>query len=113
MHSLKAAFLFSALIVASRSAHAETMEGSDIRKLFPGTYRVSVADSLSLTLTFATAGGVSGITNKGDRDTGRWRVSGDRLCIVFKRWLDHNTHCSKLTETASGIHGDGFTVRPK
>ena len=113
MHSLKAAFLFSALVLAAGSAQADTMEGSEIRKLFPGTYHVSVADNLSLTVVFTKGGGVSAVTNKGDKDSGRWSVSGDKLCVVFRRWLDHNTHCSKLTETASGIHGDGFTVRPK
>ena len=101
------------LLCGASSARADaTLSAAEIRKLAPATYHVSVADSVSATVTLATGGGIVVDTNKGEHDTGRWSVSGNKVCVVFKHLLGHNKQCSTLTRDGTAIRGNGFTARP-
>ena len=87
------------------------LSASDIRKLFPGSFYVEVAPTVNLEVTFTRAGRVSGTTNKGDHDAGRWRLVGNKMCVTFKRWLDHHERCSGLAFANAQIKGDGFYAK--
>ena len=87
------------------------LSGSDIRKLFPGTFHVEVAPTVSLEVIVSNGGRISGTTNKGDHDSGRWRVVGDKICVTFKRWLDHHERCSGLAYVNAQIKGEGFYAK--
>jgi hypothetical protein len=90
---------------------ADKLTAAEIRKLLTGTYRVSVADSVSAIAVFTSGGGISVVTNKGEKDTGRWSFSGNKVCVQFKHLLDHKSNCSSLINDGGAIRGNGFTAR--
>ena len=92
-------------------ALADPMSAAEIKKLAPGTYNVSVADSLKALVVLKAGGGISVTTDKGEKDAGRWTVSGTKACIVFKHLLNHKPYCSTLTRDGNMLRGDGFTIR--
>jgi hypothetical protein len=96
--------------VASAYA-ADKLTAAEIRKLLTGTYHVSVADSVTAIAVFSPGGGISVVTNKGEKDTGRWSFSGNKVCVQFKHLLDHKSNCSSLVNDGGAIRGNGFTAR--
>ena len=93
-------------------AHAgEKLAASEIRKIVPGTYNVSVADSVSAVAVLTAGGSISIVTNKGEKDSGRWSISGNKICVKFKHLLDRQFQCSSLTLDGPAIRGNGFTAR--
>ena len=112
MNLTRTALAVSCLLAAtSAPALADQMTAADIRKLAPGTYHVSVADSVKATVILKTNGSLSLTTDKGEKDTGRWNISGDKFCVVFKHLLDRKQHCSPLTREGNLLRGDGLTAR--
>ncbi len=91
----------------------DTLTATQIRKTLPGSYNVSVADSVSAVAVISPGGGISVVTNKGEKDTGRWTISGNKVCVQFKHLLDHKNNCSALTDEGWAIRGNGFTARRK
>ena len=89
----------------------DRLTAAEIRKLMPGTFSVGVADSVSAIAVLSAGGGISINTNKGEKDTGRWSISGDKICVKFKHLLDRQTKCSSLTNDGGAIRGNGFTAR--
>ena len=85
------------------------LSGAEVKKLFPGTFHV-IAPGVTIEVKFAKGGGISGATDKGDTDKGRWRIAGDRVCVKFKKWLDHQEKCERLTMAGSEIKGSVFSV---
>lgn len=105
-------FLFSGLatIAFITAAHADgPMSAAELKKLAPGTYHVAVA-TVSMDVNLATNGKISGATSKGDKDQGRWRIVGDRICVTFKRWLDHKEKCDRLSQAGTEIKGGAFSA---
>ena len=96
---------------AASAYAAEKLTAGEIRKLLSGSYHISVADSVSATAVFTAGGGISVTTNKGEKDTGRWSISGNKMCVIFKHLLDHQTKCSSLMNDGGAIRGTGFTAR--
>ena len=96
--------------IASATA-ADKLTAAEIRKLLTGTYHVSVADSVSAIAVFTSGNGISVATNKGEKDTGRWSISGNKVCVQFKHMLDHKNSCSSLVNDGGAIRGNGFTAR--
>lgn len=113
MRKLTSTFLFlSTLGTWPAVAWADgPLAAADIRKLFPGSFYVEVAPTVNLEVTFSGRGKVSGTTNKGDQDSGRWRLVGDKICVTFKRWLDHHERCSSLAFANAQIKGNGFYAK--
>ena len=102
-----------AVISLTKSACAEgPMSAAELQKLAPGNYHV-VAPGLTLEIKLAKGGAISGVTNKGDTDSGRWRIRGDQFCIRFKKWLDHNEKCERLARAGSEIKGSVFSIWKK
>ncbi len=98
---------------AATALAADKLTPAQIRKLLIGTYHVSVADSVSAIAVFTPGGGISVTTNKGEKDTGRWSFSGNKVCVQFRRLLDHKSNCSSLVNDGGAIRGNGFTARRK
>ena len=97
--------------VVAGQAMADPMSAAEIKTLAPGTYNVSVADSVKALVVLKAGGGVSVSTNKGEKDTGHWTVSGTNACVLFKHLLNHKLYCSTLTRDGNMLRGDGFTIR--
>ena len=93
------------------TAMAEPMSAAEIKKLVPGNYSLSVADSVKASARLKRGGGLFVSTDRGERDSGHWSIAGNKMCVVFKHLLDHKTHCSALTYDNGMIRGDGFTAR--
>lgn len=91
----------------------EKLTATEIRKLLIGSYRISVADSVSAIAVFTASGGISVTTSKGEKDSGRWSISGNKMCVQFKHLLDRQNKCSSLTNDNGAIRGNGFTARRK
>ncbi len=105
-------FLIVGLLFMPGNARAgDPLSPADLKKLAPATYNVSVAESVKAIVKLTGGGGISVATNKGERDTGRWSIQGNKLCVVFKHLLDHKPNCSTLTNENGMIHGDGFSAR--
>jgi hypothetical protein len=104
------AVLLAHACVASATA-ADKLTAAEIRKLLTGTYHVSVADSVTAVAVFTPGGRISVVTSKGEKDTGRWSFSGNKVCVQFKHLLDHKSNCSSLVNDGGAIRGNGFTAR--
>jgi hypothetical protein len=107
---LFSAVCFGCVCIASATA-ADKLTAAEIRKLLTGTYHVSVADSVTAVAVFTPGGGISVVTNKGEKDTGHWSFSGNKVCVQFKHLLDHKSNCSSLVNDGGAIRGNGFTAR--
>ena len=83
---------------------------SDLKRLLPGRFVVTLYNNVSMTVTMRANGTVAGAA-KGESDTGHWVVSGNRLCIGFNKWLGGQTRCSSLQSQGSYFQGSGFTFR--
>lgn len=115
LKTMKSCFKFLCLVGLAHSCissalAADKLTEAQIRKLLTGTYNVSVADSVTAVAVF-TPGGISVVTNKGEKDTGRWSFSGNKVCVQFKKLLDHKMNCSSLIDDGGVIRGNGFTAR--
>lgn len=70
----------------------------------PVKYRMNGTMSGSSTALAAVTGSA--------RDSGRWWVSGDKLCQRWTAWLDAKTHCVTLRRNGATLHwasSDGRT----
>ena len=107
-------FIFSAALLSLlplSQAHAgSALSAGELRSLAPGSYDVEVMDTVSLTVKLFANGQMSGNTG-GQRDTGHWHVSGDRLCISWNKWLGGHTKCSSLVEQNGALQGEGLTIK--
>jgi hypothetical protein len=101
--------LAAPLLLASAKAEP-TLTALQLRALAPGSYDVEVMDSVSLTVKLFKNGKMAGELGN-DSDTGRWRVSGNRLCIVWTKWLRGETRCSTLVRQEGELKGDGLSIR--
>jgi hypothetical protein len=97
--------------LCSSMAQAETLSPADIKKLAPGTYNVSVADSVRVRAVLTAKGGISVTTDKGEKDSGRWWLQGSKACVQFKKLLDKKPFCSSLSRDGNMLRGDSFTIR--
>ncbi len=106
-------FLASGVLSLMIAGHAwaDPMSAAEIKKLAPGTYNVSVADSVKARVVLTAKGGISVTTDKGEKDSGHWSILGTRACVIFKHLLNHKPYCSTLTRDGSMLRGDGFTIR--
>ncbi len=85
------------------------LTAAELKKLVPGNYHV-VAGPISIAVKLAKGGVISGATDQGDKDTGRWHISGDRMCVKFKKWLDHQQKCEGLTQAGNELKGSAFSA---
>jgi len=82
---------------------------ADFKKLIPGTFHV-VAPGVAIDVKISKGGGISGVTDKGDKDHGRWHLAGNNICVKFTKWLDHQEKCEHLSITGNEIKGSVFSA---
>jgi hypothetical protein len=112
VNSSKTAFAALTLFLAlGNAAFAGGKLGpADLKQLVPDRYLVTLSNAVNLTVVMRANGTVSGST-KGDADSGKWMLDGNRLCIGFTKWLGGTTRCSALVAEAGYYQGKGFTFR--
>ena len=92
---------FAVLAVAPASASAEVLSGAALKSFVSGK-RIYLAVPLGgeIPLTYRKNGRVDGTGEAAGlgkymtpKDSGRWWVSGDRLCQKWQEWYDGRTFC--------------------
>ena len=110
-HFTKGVAALALCLALSNGAMAGDKLGpSELKRLAPGRYLVTLANAMSLTVVMRANGTVHGSTGR-NSDSGRWMLDGSRLCIGFSKWLGGNTRCSSLSVEQGYYQGNGFTFR--
>jgi hypothetical protein len=105
--------VFSALVLTFClvvPASAKDLSAADLRKLFPGSYYVTIFNSFTLRVSMRANGVITG-TAKGRRDTGKWTIEGRQLCVAWNTWTKGRKGCSALRMENGVIKGRGFSFR--
>ncbi len=111
MNRLKSVLAATALFLSinSMAFAGGSLSKSELQQLAPGRYVVTLYNAVSMTVTMQPNGTVIG-TADGTKDTGTWKLSGNRLCIAWNKWLNGKNRCSGLTTDGNGFKGNGFTI---
>lgn len=95
-------------VSAAGTANAgETLKSHEIKKFVPGRATAKIMGS-KVSISMSRGGSLSAKWD-GERDTGTWRVSGDRLCIKFNKWMNGATRCSSVTRAGNSYQVAGVT----
>ena len=84
---------------------------SQLKSLVPGHYKVTLMGVSTMIVTLKSNGSVLGSAN-GAVDRGFWKLSGNKICVGWHKWLGGSTHCSGLSSEAGYYQGSGFTITP-
>ena len=87
------------------------LAAAQLKNLAPGRYKVTLMGVSSMTVTLQSNGTVFGAA-QGAIDRGHWKLSGNKICIAWNKWLGGNVNCSSLTNEAGYYQGSGFTITP-
>ncbi len=85
----------------------ELLDASQIKSFVPGRAKAQISGD-TVTISLSRRGTLSGKW-AGERDHGRWHVSGDRLCIKFDNWLGGATRCSPVARAGNAYRVSGVT----
>jgi hypothetical protein len=112
MMHLKSILAAAALLltVIQPSFAGSSLSATELKRLAPGRYYVTLYNAVSMTVILKPNGTVSG-ASKTERDSGIWRLSGNQLCIGWNKWLGGQTRCSGLTSEGGYYRGSGFTFK--
>ena len=90
----RTAFALIFCVAAVGGAQAETkLNGKQLRALFPGTFKGTVHGIVDVTLVASRSGKLRGKV-LGKKDTGRWKIKGNKLCIKLADMTDGKYKCS-------------------
>lgn len=110
--------LFTAIITAGLiftqlpSAIASvTLGPAQLKSLVPGRYKVTLMGVSNMTVSLRRNGTIFGVA-KGEIGRGHWRLSGNKICIAWDKWLGGRDRCSGLVSEAGYYQGSGFTITP-
>ena len=84
-------------LTISTSAFAKTLTGDEIKRIYPGTWKITSAKGAKGTITFKRDG-TGGFDVGGFKSPMLWTVNGKKLCTVFisgKKLVDT---CSAITK---------------
>lgn len=112
MKAILASALAGVLMMAASQASlaGETLSQTQLRSLFPGSFYAIVKGVVALKITASGNGKLVG-TYKDKKDTGRWSLSGSKLCIVWTTWDDGKSNCSTVVADGGWYHGSGVRFR--
>lgn len=85
----------------------QTLNSKEIKRFVPGRATAKIMGS-RVSINMSRSGRLSAKWD-GERDTGRWRVTGNRLCIKFKKWMNGATRCSAVTKRGNSYRVAGVT----
>ena len=95
-HLITAIIMAGIIFVQIPSAIAGIPLGSaQLKSLAPGHYKVTLMGVSNMTVSLRGNGTIFGIA-KGKIDQGHWRLSGNKICIAWNKWLGGGTRCSSL-----------------
>lgn len=95
--------------VVSATAEQKTITAAELGKLFPGSF-LAVAGGMSIKITARGNGSLHG-QMQDLKDSGRWTLSGGRLCITWSKWLNGKTACSMVVADNGWYRGNGVKFR--
>lgn len=100
------------IITQITSANAGSSLGpAQLKSLIPGRYKVTLMGISNMTVMLRGNGTILG-SAQGTIDNGHWKVSGNKICIGWNKWLGGSTRCSGLLREAGYYQGSGFTITP-
>lgn len=101
------ATILAACIVVTATVRARAdevrLDPASIHDLFPGYYRAEVYGGYTLLIAARANGRLDGKAF-GRMDKGKWRIVGDRLCVVWQHWTNGATQCGRI------VSADGWYV---
>jgi hypothetical protein len=106
--ALAAAFI--AILASTQQASAKELTAADMRKLFPGSYSITIFNSFTLRVSMRRNGEIVGYA-KGRRDTGRWSIEGKQFCVTWATWTKGRKGCSALRRENGVVKGRGFSFK--
>lgn len=77
---------------------AKQLTGPQVNELVAGSSLQMEGSGQTATVEFSPEGKLSGANTVGEKDKGEWKVKGDELCLVFKKWGQGDVHCYQVTE---------------
>lgn len=97
-------------VLTSGVLAGDALSPSELRKLAPGRYAVSVMGLVNLTVSMRPNGVITGQA-KGEVDRGFWTVQGQKLCIAWNRWNNGQRRCAVLSGDNGAYQGGGLSIR--
>ena len=77
---------------------AKKLTGPQVNQLVAGSSLQMKGPGQTASVEFSPEGKLSGTNTIGEKDKGEWKVKGDELCLVFKKWGQGDVHCYQVTE---------------
>lgn len=99
-------------MTTSTAAISGDLNGPAVRKAIAGKTVYLSASGIVLPIAYHGNGTMSGrlkistaslIGNAPTQDTGRWWISGDRLCQQWNRWQDRKSYCYELSRQGQKV----------
>ncbi len=95
------------VLAAANASASEALKSHEIKRFVPGQASATIMGS-KVRIHMARGGSLSAKWD-GERDTGTWRVNGDKLCIKFSKWMNGATRCSAVTRAGNSYRVAGVT----
>jgi hypothetical protein len=108
--SIVSAMFLAAFAPQSQAADQSSLSPAQLGQLFPGNFTAVVNGALTVKIVARGNGTLFGQMN-GRQDSGRWRISGGKLCIVWSSWMGGKTSCSSVKSGDGWYHGNGVKFR--
>jgi hypothetical protein len=96
--------LCALVLMSGPGEAASRLSAAELRALAPGVYVGSWKGKLQLHLTLKQNGTVSGTVN-GRYHAGKWYVSGQNLCLVFRILVFEKTKCGAISRQGPWLVG--------
>jgi hypothetical protein len=108
--SIISAMFLAAFAPQSRAADQSSLSPAQLGQLFPGNFTAVVNGALTVKIVARGNGTLLGQMN-GRQDSGHWRISGGKLCIVWSSWMGGKISCSSVKSGDGWYHGNGVKFR--
>lgn len=113
------ASVLSACVTVAQAASPQPLKGEELETLVPGTHiELDTPISSVVPVQFGENKLMTGQAHAlasflgSEKDRGRWRIDGDKLCLKWFRWFDAEERCLSIVRDGSRIYwndGDGET----
>ncbi len=108
--SIVSAMFLAVCAPQSQAADQSSLSPAQLGQLFPGNFTAVVNGALTLKIVAKSNGTMIGQMT-GKQDSGRWRISGGKLCIVWSTWMGGKISCSSVKSGDGWYHGIGVKFR--
>ena len=101
-----------AVVLTSNALAADKpiLSQTELAQLFPGNFTAVVNGAVTVKILAKRNGTMIGQMT-GKQDSGRWSVSGGKLCIVWSTWLNGKASCSSVKSGGGWYLGNGVKFR--